>query len=238
MFNLEEAIINWRQRLAQHETMGGEIVAELEDHLREAIQALTEAGLTETEAFWLAAKRMGTSETLTMEFEKVSNKSVWLRRLQWMLSGYLVIHLLTQGIDIFSFQLASLVAALQSSGVIVVTVYILSNLMIFGGLYWGMHQLVTQNKTQLARRIYQKITLLIPSRRQTVVSIIVLVLFLVGGVMSVGTNVLLVNLLPHNEITPFYTGRTYYQFGLSLLLPLSIVITVFWLRRQRLTLIR
>jgi hypothetical protein len=74
MFNVEQAIANWRQQLADRGLRSSEILDELENHLREEIRRRIAAGTPETEAFRIAVSRLGTLEIVTAEFEKVRNR--------------------------------------------------------------------------------------------------------------------------------------------------------------------
>ena len=56
---LEAQIAQWREFLRRRQAIHAVDVAELEDHLREQVSALTDAGLAPDEAFLVAVKRMG-----------------------------------------------------------------------------------------------------------------------------------------------------------------------------------
>jgi hypothetical protein len=62
--SLEEQIDQWRSYLRRRQAIHSVDVAELEDHLREQIAALTDAGLAADEAFLVAVKRMGGLDAL------------------------------------------------------------------------------------------------------------------------------------------------------------------------------
>jgi hypothetical protein len=100
MFDLNRSLGNWRERLAQSGRCRQEDVDELEEHLREEMVNLERAGLDGEEAFLLAARRLGTAESLGVEFEKVNGASVWLHRLRWMAAGVLVYMGITAGISV------------------------------------------------------------------------------------------------------------------------------------------
>ncbi len=57
--SLEEQIGQWRSYLRRRQAIQSVDVAELEDHLREQVAVLVEAGLATDEAFLVAVKRMG-----------------------------------------------------------------------------------------------------------------------------------------------------------------------------------
>src|ERR687889_349687 len=57
--SIEEQIDRWRSYLRRRQAIHSVDVAELEDHLREQIAVLVDAGLAPDEAFLMAVKRMG-----------------------------------------------------------------------------------------------------------------------------------------------------------------------------------
>ena len=89
MFELENAIADWRNSILQDDAMTPESVAELEEHLRETVDSLHGASINDDEAFVIAKMRLGTTDALTGEYGKVNEGLVWLKRLAWMTAGYL-----------------------------------------------------------------------------------------------------------------------------------------------------
>jgi Sec-independent protein translocase protein (TatC) len=71
MFNLEQAIIEWRRQLAKGGFKSREALAELESHLRDDIEQHFRAGASEQEAFNTATKRLGQATALHTEYKKV-----------------------------------------------------------------------------------------------------------------------------------------------------------------------
>jgi len=74
---LEEQIGQWRTYLLRRRTIHSVDVAELEDHLREQIAVLSEAGLSSDEAFLVAVKRMGALDALSREFAREHSDRLW-----------------------------------------------------------------------------------------------------------------------------------------------------------------
>ncbi len=74
---LEEQIAHWRSYLRHRQAIHPVDVAELEDHLRELVAVLTEAGLTTDEAFLVAVKRMGDLDALSREFAREHSDRLW-----------------------------------------------------------------------------------------------------------------------------------------------------------------
>jgi hypothetical protein len=89
-FDLNDSIARWREHFLNTEALRREDVAELESHLRDAIDDLAGKGLSEEEAFLIAKRRLGRIEQLEAEFGKVSAGAVWLSRSIWMVIGILL----------------------------------------------------------------------------------------------------------------------------------------------------
>src|SRR5690606_3181829 len=74
---MEEQIARWRSFLHRRGAIRLADVEELEDHLREQVAALAEAGLAEDEAFLVAVKRMGALDALSREFAREHSERLW-----------------------------------------------------------------------------------------------------------------------------------------------------------------
>ena len=74
---LEAQIAQWREFLRRRQAIHAVDVAELEDHLREQVSALTDAGLAPDEAFLVAVKRMGSLDALSREFAREHSDRLW-----------------------------------------------------------------------------------------------------------------------------------------------------------------
>ena len=75
--SLEEQIDQWRSYLRRRQAIHSVDVAELEDHLREQVGVLSEAGLATDEAFLVAVKRMGDLDALSREFAREHSDRLW-----------------------------------------------------------------------------------------------------------------------------------------------------------------
>src|ERR687892_2623395 len=75
--SLEEQIDQWRSYLRRRQAIHSVDVAELEDHLREQVAVLGEAGLDTDEAFLVAVKRMGNLDALSREFAREHSDRLW-----------------------------------------------------------------------------------------------------------------------------------------------------------------
>ena len=75
--SLEEQIDQWRSYLRRRQAIHSVDVAELEDHLREQVAVLADAGLATDEAFLVAVKRMGALDALSREFAREHSERLW-----------------------------------------------------------------------------------------------------------------------------------------------------------------
>jgi hypothetical protein len=75
--SLEEQIGQWRSYLRRRQAIHSVDVAELEDHLREQIAGLVDAGLATDEAFLIAVKRIGDLDALSREFAREHLDRLW-----------------------------------------------------------------------------------------------------------------------------------------------------------------
>ena len=71
MFNMEQAISNWRARLAAAGVRTPEVLDELEGHLRDEVEQQLRLGLSPEYAFAIAVEQMGQANSLKHEFDKV-----------------------------------------------------------------------------------------------------------------------------------------------------------------------
>jgi hypothetical protein len=75
--DLEAQIRQWRGYLQRHRAIGATDVEELEDHLRDQVADLQEAGLSGDEAFLVAVKRMGRLDDVSREFAREHSERLW-----------------------------------------------------------------------------------------------------------------------------------------------------------------
>jgi hypothetical protein len=88
MFELEREIAEWKSRFSQLNSVRSHDVEELEVHLRDSILELRSKGLTEEEAFNVAAGRLGAATAVGREFEKIYPGYAGARRVcSWFASA-------------------------------------------------------------------------------------------------------------------------------------------------------
>jgi hypothetical protein len=91
MFNLNEQLTAWRQSFQGSEGLRTADLDELEQHVRDSVEALTSKGLAPEEAFAIALCRVGDSRRLTSEFSKINGSHIWAQRAFWMIVGFLAL---------------------------------------------------------------------------------------------------------------------------------------------------
>jgi len=74
---LEDQIGQWRSYLSRRQAIHSVDVTELEDHLREQVSTLMDAGLDTDEAFLVAVKRIGDLDALSREFAREHSDRLW-----------------------------------------------------------------------------------------------------------------------------------------------------------------
>lgn len=109
MFNLNESIKGWKAKLGNCDSFTGNDIEELESHLLDEIESLKEKDLSEEEAFYVASNRLGEVDLLSSEFSKVNEKPMYLRKVAWLLGGYILIYFIKEIIQISSTLLSIII---------------------------------------------------------------------------------------------------------------------------------
>jgi hypothetical protein len=88
MFDLDQAISDWRQQMAAGGIKSSQVLDELEGHLRADTRALASDGTPEVQAFRLAVSHLGCTDSLSTEFKKLGNtSSMPLKIGAWLWTG-------------------------------------------------------------------------------------------------------------------------------------------------------
>ena len=77
MPSLEHLIADWRKTMTAAGKVSPETLDELENHLRENVDALVRSRITESEAFHRAAAQLGGAAALASEFQKLDPSTWW-----------------------------------------------------------------------------------------------------------------------------------------------------------------
>ena len=84
MFDPEAAIAAWRRQMGK---VPSEALDELEEHLRDAMEAQERAGLSREEAFQIAVEALGQAMPLKEEFAKVNLEGAWRQALSCLIGA-------------------------------------------------------------------------------------------------------------------------------------------------------
>ncbi|MFF2085988.1 permease prefix domain 1-containing protein [Nocardia sp. NPDC058176] len=74
---LQVHIEQWRGYVQRHQAISVADIDEMEDHLREQVSSLRNAGLSDDEAFLVAVKRMGSLDAISREFAREHSDRLW-----------------------------------------------------------------------------------------------------------------------------------------------------------------
>jgi hypothetical protein len=107
--SIEEQIDQWRSYLRRRQAIHSVDVAELEDHLREQVGGLKDAGLATDEAFLVAVKRMGELDALSREFAREHSERLWKQLVVSSHSDQTRAEARTDGIVVFALAVAAAV---------------------------------------------------------------------------------------------------------------------------------
>jgi hypothetical protein len=77
MFDLDFNIRSWSDYLRAHGSFSDNDILEMESHLHDEIDELTQHGLSEEEAFLIGVKRLGNVNQISREFQKVNAEGFW-----------------------------------------------------------------------------------------------------------------------------------------------------------------
>jgi hypothetical protein len=89
MHDVEMQIEQWRNALRASDAFRTSDIDELEGHLREEMERLHPLGLSTAESFLIARHRLGETDALESEYQKVNARHRPLRHLSWMVFGVL-----------------------------------------------------------------------------------------------------------------------------------------------------
>ena len=233
MFDLNKQITKWRTSLADSEKCSKPDIDELETHLREEIEHLASAELSQQEAFVIAKGRLGDTPSLENEFAKVNGGYIFRNRLFWMTAGA------------FAYMVAGCLAG--SSGHAAVFIGSQVGLELYraaalgiavGALAYGVILLLAclacRRDSKLFR--FRRFT---GSRRGKIVlfaSLLVTVLALAGGATLFRG--LIANTMPMSDIGRLGYVSAYVGLILSLLLPVVLLAVLIKLRISRFRAVR
>ena len=222
MFQLENAITNWRNGLLDNQNLTNSNIDELEGHLRDEIDSLVLAGLNEEEAFMVSTHRMGDQQTVGAEFAKINPSLVWRRRTFWMFFGILV-SMVVSGISHLCLQGSSTLLTwlgvnARCGGVNAMLTHI--------GVFVGLILTVFVALGLLTKSIRTKLSMF-----TTVTTCVISILIL--KVASFSITVLEVNVFGMETFGQISLGSRYASLAWSILWPVIVVVMLLVLRSSR-----
>lgn len=140
-FDLSDAIRRWRGAFRTSPVFREQDLDELEGHLRESAADLAGKGLSEEEAFLVAARRLGGSDVLGREFGQVHAERVWIDRALWIITGMMGIQLAWSLVHVVSVAAVALAANLFRhwiSGEILGAIAIAAHVAAIVWIGWGI----------------------------------------------------------------------------------------------------
>ena len=85
MFNLEQAIAEWRQRMAADGLKSPTLLDELESHLLDDVGCQVQSGTGVEQAFRISVHQLGEPDTLKTEFSKIGETNEAFARIKYFL---------------------------------------------------------------------------------------------------------------------------------------------------------
>ena len=148
MFDLEQNILQWRKSLSVKELCDADI-DELESHLREQIDDLKLKELSDEESFWIARKRIGYSEVLGKEFEKVNYHAMMKKRIMWALGGTMIFTIINM-LDGFLYQIYTIIPFLTGLGPETIFYLVLSiNTVLTIAVCYGIYNFIFKDNNRI-----------------------------------------------------------------------------------------
>jgi len=223
MHKLEQLIADWRSELANSESIFPDNIDELEDHLRASVSHLVEQGLSDEEAFIVAARRIGTSTELGREFHKVNANLIWFQRLRWMIFGLLLFQVLNVIGSIFADIAGIMISGLAWEGSLLF--YAISVCFPIGVFLWianiARKDIATHNRLVLFLKSVIKRPIIAMGILFGIFGLIPFIKLTIHGTSS-----------PHTVV--FYNALNVYNYAAGLFFwPFFWMLVLIWLNRQR-----
>lgn len=227
MFDLNEAIANWRRRLESSPDVQPGDAEELEDHLRQGIADLRGRGLDEEEAFLISARRLGDPEVLAGELATADPRQRRRVRLRWLVVGALAVLLLLFAADVTSAIMASGLAAMRLPGPLlgVATGLLRVGVLLVGAfLIW---RLLTDDAAAGRIRKLGFWSL------GTLAAVLVTLGLTIGAAATLaGSQFLFGRVVAMQQLMRASIVAAYFRFGMLLVLPMVLLLVLFALVRS------
>ena len=233
MFELNQAVAGWRQRMSGQPDIQDGDIDELEDHLRETVAELRGAGLNDEEAFLVASRRLGDPEALAGEFAAADPSLRRRLRLRWMVVGALAVLALAFLGDFSADLITGATGWLSVSGprpflvgpwlgwtggVLRLTVFAVGALLI-----WRL--LTSDAAAGRSHRLW--------SASLLGAVLLAFAWVLLAATARFGSGLVISRGVPHEVLVGIAPIAHWFRFGLMLLLPMLLILMLWWLARPR-----
>lgn len=208
-----------------------EIVDELEDHLRQKLDELSEADLSNDDAFTLASIRLGHPGCLCLEFEKLHGSSVRLKQIGYMIGGYLMIDALLKLVEFASNSATGLSLFATDKVEILWGAYTATGILLLVVLGLAILRMARAESSLMNINIFNRSNVTLrryPTYAVLTALVVYLVLTLLNGV---GFNLALVHHLPTRAVGEFYFYIFFYEAATTLTVPLVLIGILAWIVR-------
>lgn len=212
MFDVNIAVQEFRATLAKGGVSSVEDLDELEDHLHAETEQLVLTGLSQEEAFLVAAHRLGRRGQLEVEDRKAPNSSDGSQQVFWMVCGAIAYISLSWGLSIFfqAFALAGL--ALRAPLLLAFGGGILLSLFCVSGLALYVNNHIRKGHSM--------------SRKSAVVALLFGWIVLRG--LSIAMGLFMGRNLPLTEYPGVIPAFSYSMWGLTLFTPLGLSLLLYF----------
>jgi hypothetical protein len=228
MFDLDEAVRAWRARLsAQPDIQPGDL-DELEDHLRESLTELQARGLGDEEAYLIAARRLGDPVALAGEFAAVDPGLRRRLRLRWMAVGALAVLALSFAADLVANLSAGGIGLLSVEGTALGLTSGLLRLVVFMAGAIVIWRLLASDAAAGKIRSLGIWSVGLATATLAFLILVVSAAFLRGGaawLLGMG--------VPSAQLPTMSLMAFWMRSGLMVLLPLALLLMLWWLARSR-----
>lgn len=225
MFELAAAIREWRARYEASGSFSSQQIDELQDHLHEQVGQLKTTGLSDEEAFLVAAHRLGDVNILAPEYENANPAVMRQRKMVYVLFGALVAYALPVSFSFILDLFYHLLLAMRLDGMLVFIVPALIELSIIGLVCWMGYRFLTGQSAKSAEQVQRMFRWAVSSK---INAIMVFLCFIVLAVLNRFLMIRMIKMPRINEMWVTMRGAQtmiYYVFiPLALLLILLVLV--------------
>lgn len=243
MYSLEEKISRWREKLIVSQDLQEEVADELEDHLRQKLDELNDSGLSDEDKFILAQTRLGHSSRIGNEFEKLNEHSQRLRRVGYMIGGYLLIDTAIKVVHVAAQILSGI--SLSRSGTVVSpstilpsTIYIVTASVLLLALFYCLWSAIKTESPQQGKRFIQKFIAAQYQNPRYTIAAALFGLIVITLMKRVVLPMIMAMYVSSRQYGEFMMHTAIYEMSITVLIPLVLLALLLWVIRTNRTMQR